>query len=81
MEEAKFQIGKQGVTQGVIDSLKLSFKNYKQVRISALKSSGRDRTSINSMAEELSRGLEDEKYQYVYKIIGFTIIMRKKSKK
>jgi len=33
---AKFQIGKNGITQGTLDSLSLVFKNHKHVRISVL---------------------------------------------
>jgi len=72
---AKFQIGKFGVTPGVIESLKLAFKNHKQMRISVLKSSGRTRESIKEMAEEISKGLADQKHRYVCRIIGFTIVM------
>jgi len=71
----KFQIGKNGITQGVIDSLELALKNHKQIRISALKSSGRDRNSIQLMAQELVARLEAN---CDYRIIGFTIILIKK---
>jgi len=79
---AKFQIGKFGVTSGVMESLKLAFKNHKQMRISVLKSSGRTRDSIITMAEEIAHKLSiGGKYRYDYRIIGFTIIMsRYKSK-
>ena len=72
----KFQIGKNGVNKGVIESLKLAFKNSKIVRISVLKSSIRDRKKIREMADEISSKLGKN---YVYKIIGFTIIMRRTS--
>jgi RNA-binding protein YhbY len=73
----RFQIGKAGVTPGIIESLELAFKNHKVVRISALKASGRDRNSIASMAESLVSGL---KTPCDYRIIGFTIILIKKGK-
>jgi len=76
----KFQIGKQGITAGIIDSLNLSLKNHKQVRISALKSSGRNKESIGEMAEEIVRKLPKENI-YQYRIIGFTIVLRRLSKK
>lgn len=74
--EVKFQIGKNGVTPEVIEALKNIFKNYKVVRISTLKSSGRDRESIKLMAQEISDKLSEGKYPY--RIIGFTIIMKRR---
>lgn len=71
----KFQIGKNGITQGVLDSLELALINHKQIRISVLKASGRDRDSIHSMGQELVSKL---KSNCDYKIIGFTIILIKK---
>ena len=78
---AKFQIGKNGVTQGTLDSLSNALKSHKQVRISMLKSSGRDRESIRKTAAELESKLP---YNISTRIIGFTIILIKislKSKK
>ena len=70
----RFQIGKFGVTEGVIESLELALKNHKQVRISTLKSSGRNRENIEKMAEEITSKLTEK---CKYKIIGFTIILVK----
>lgn len=75
MRMTKFQIGKFGITPGVIESLSLALKNHKQIRISVLKASGRDRESIKTMANELISKLEEN---CDYKIIGFTIILIKK---
>jgi RNA-binding protein YhbY len=73
---AKFQIGKNGINSGVIDSLSLVFKTHKQVRISVLKSSSRDKEYVKNMANEIVVMLEDKKeYSYSFKVIGFTIIM------
>jgi len=80
--EIKFQIGKSGITPGVIDALLLAFKNHKQARISLLKSSGRDSNSMESIAEEICKGLQAKSgLNYKSKIIGFTIILRKSSSK
>ena len=70
----RFQIGKFGVTEGVIESLELALKNHKQVRISTLKSSGRNRENIEKMAEEITSKLKE---RCEYRIIGFTIILVK----
>ena len=71
-----FQIGKSGVTQGVIDSLNLAFKNHKRIRISLLPSSGRNRETIKKMAEDLISKLEGN---FQYSVIGFTIILKKRT--
>ena len=70
----RFQIGKFGVTEGVIESLELALKNHKQVRISTLKASGRNRENIEKMAEEITSKLTEK---CNYKIIGFTIVLVK----
>lgn len=77
----QFQIGKSGVTDGVIDSLELSFKHHKQVKVSALKSSGRNRENIKEMAQEIVNKLHEKKIKCDYRIIGFTIILIKSPNK
>lgn len=74
----KFQIGKSGLTQGVIDSLNVNLKNHSQIRISVLKSSGRTRESMKEMAEKISEGLE---YECASRVIGFTIIITRLKKR
>jgi len=72
--EIKFNIGKNGITSGVIKSLELAFKTRKKIRISILKSGNRDKEKVKEMALELSDRLEGN---YKYLIIGFTIIIKK----
>ncbi len=72
-----FQIGKFGTTPGVIDSLELSLKNHKQIRISALKSSGRNRENIEQMAQDIVSKLKEH---CDYAIIGFTIVLTKRGR-
>ena len=74
----RFQIGKFGVTSGVIDSLELALKNHKQVRISTLKASGRDRTTIQTMAQDIVSKLKEKCDS---RVIGFTIIITKRAVK
>ncbi|MEK6844247.1 MAG: YhbY family RNA-binding protein [Nanoarchaeota archaeon] len=76
ISEAKFQIGKNGVTDGVIKSLNLCFKTYNQIRISLLKSAERDREKMRDTAINLAQRVE---YYCNYKVIGFTIILRRRS--
>lgn len=77
MTVLKFQIGKNGITPNVIESLSLAFKKHKQVRISVLKSAVRDKERVKEMAEEIKNALGEN---YAYRVIGFTIIMRKTSR-
>ena len=70
----KFQIGKNGINSGIIESLSLAFKMHKVVRISVLKGAFRERGKIKEFASELADKLEGN---YRYKIIGFTIVMKK----
>lgn len=79
MTIAKFQIGKNGITDGVIEALVSLFKNHKQVRISMLKSSGRSRETIDKMGSEIADRLSKSsiKSPFEYKVIGFTIVMMK----
>ncbi|MDO8509424.1 MAG: YhbY family RNA-binding protein [Nanoarchaeota archaeon] len=78
MFESRFQIGKNGLTEGVIDSLNLSLKTHDQIRISVLKSSERDKQKVLEMANEIVKKIN---YHCNYKIIGFTIILKKRSSK
>ena len=73
----KFQIGKSGINLGVIESLNNTFKNHKFVRVSLLKSSGRDRDNMKKIAEDLTKKLNGN---FKYTIIGFTIVMRRVGK-
>lgn len=72
MSIAKFQIGKEGLTQGVINALNLVLKTHNRVRISVLKSSGRDKAKVAQLAEEICSKVEKK---CVTKIVGFTIIL------
>lgn len=78
MNITKFQIGKNGLTEGVISSLVLALKNHKQIRITMLPASGRNRDSIQKTALELEAKLP---FKLKTKIIGFTIILVKLSEK
>ncbi|MBU0907128.1 MAG: YhbY family RNA-binding protein [Nanoarchaeota archaeon] len=70
---AKFQIGKNGLTEGVLDSLGLALKHHRQVRVSVLKSACRDREELKKIALQLTEKLPVKNH----KIIGYTIILIK----
>lgn len=73
---AKFQIGKQGITEGTIVSQDNALKNH-QVRITVLKSAGHDRSKMPAFVEELKQRLP---VTCSYRVIGFTIILNKLGK-
>ena len=71
---AKFQIGKNGLADGVITSLSNSLKTHKQVRISVLKSCCRDRAELVKLAKKIKSSLH---YNLAVKTLGYTIILIK----
>ena len=72
MSVAKFQIGKEGLTEGVIQALKMVLKTHNRIRISVLKSADRDKAKVEQIAKEICSKVEKN---CSYKIIGFTIIL------
>ena len=70
----QMQLGKQGITENFINSLKNQFKNSQVIKISVLKSATRDREEIARIKDEL---LEKLGKNFTGRIIGFTIILRK----
>ncbi len=75
--EVKFQIGKKGLTDEFIATLDNALKSHNQLRISVLKSAGRDSKHVKEIADEISSKLS---YKNAVKVIGFTIIVRKLSR-
>ncbi len=70
----QMQLGKSGITENFMNSLKNQFKNSQVMKISVLKSATRDREEIIKINEEL---LERLGKNFTGRIIGFTIILRK----
>ena len=76
--EAQFQLGKSGITDTFITALAIALKTHRQLRIAVLKSSGRTSATMKKMAEEIVAKMP---INCIFKIIGFTIILRKQRKK
>ncbi len=74
MKLAEIQLGKQGITDNFIGTLKNNFKKHNYVKISVLKSAGRDKEKVKKFSEEI---LEKLGKKYTSKIIGFTITLKK----
>ena len=70
----KFQIGKNGINEGTIISLRLAFKNHKSVRIAVLKNYAPTKDKVRAIADEIVQKLGGF---YRYTTVGFTIILRK----
>jgi len=68
------QLGKNGVTDNFIETLKNYFKKHRNVKISALKSSTRDKNELKNISEEI---LDKLGKNYTSRIIGFTIVVKK----
>jgi len=69
-----FQLGKTGLTDNFIETIRKSFKNREAVRITVLRSFSKGREEIKEMASKIC---EDLGKNYTHKVIGFTIAIRK----
>ena len=67
-------IGKNGITEGILTVLENAFKTRESVRVSVLKAAGHTRENVMEIAEKLVNNLGTK---YDYTIIGFVIIIRK----
>ncbi len=70
----RMQLGKQGLTENFIGTLKHHFDRNRNVRVSVLQSAGHDKTKIKKYSEEI---LEKLGANYTAKIVGFTIFLKK----
>jgi len=68
------QIGKQGITENFVETLKNYFKNRENIKISVLKNATRNKNEINKFSEEILEKLGEK---YTSRIIGFTIVVKK----
>jgi RNA-binding protein YhbY len=70
------QLGKNKLTQEFIQNLKLLFanKDTERIRITALKSSTRNKQELQEWADKIIKELGPK---FTCKIIGFTIVLRK----
>lgn len=71
---SKFQIGKNGITEGVLQSLVQDLKYHKQIRISVLKTATRNKEELKQIAQNLQDKLP---FKLKVRIIGYTIILVK----
>lgn len=74
MTQGHMHLGKNGITENFIESLKDHFKNHGNVKISVLKSAGHDKETVRKYNEEI---LEKLGRKYTSKTVGFTISLKK----
>jgi len=72
----KLQMGKGGFTSGFMNNLKNRFadKGIENIRVGLLKTSSRNKEEMKKWADEMVAKLGPN---YTYKIIGYTIALRK----
>ena len=73
-------VGKKGITPEFLETLRTTFKKKEIVKISLLKSFSRDREEIKQAAVKIAESIKDDRFKYIHRIIGFTIIMLKRKK-
>jgi len=74
---SNMQLGKQGLTDNFIETLKSHFKKCKNVKISVLKSARENKSAVKKYSENI---LEKLGGKYTSRVIGFTIILKKHGK-
>ena len=72
--QGKIQLGKKGITNNFIESLKSLFKNHGNVRISVLKNSTRDKKELKEQVDKILGELGNN---YTAKVVGYTVIVKK----
>ena len=68
------QIGKQGITDNFIETLKNHFKKSENIKISVLKSATRNRNEMKNLSNNI---VDKIGRKYTSRIIGFTIFVKK----
>ena len=68
------QIGKNGLTDGVMITIKNAFADRNDVKISVLKSGGHDKEKVNEIADKIIESLGNN---FTYRIVGFSIFLKK----
>ena len=74
MTQGKVQLGKNGLTENFIATLKNHFEKHKNVKIVVLKSTGREREKVKEYSKEILEKLGEK---YTVKVVGFTIFVKK----
>lgn len=71
---AKFQIGKQGLTLGIIEKIRTGFSGRNNIKVHVLKSAGHDKSQVKELGEKIVDKLGRN---FTSKTLGFTIFLKK----
>lgn len=71
---SSIQVGKKGISDNLIETLKTHFKKHQNVKVVFLKNSVRDRRKLKKAVEEILEGLGKN---YTYRILGYTVFIKK----
>lgn len=74
----QLQLGKKGLTKEFLETLKKHFEKAKMLKISVLKSCCRDKQELKKIEKNLLKNLGEN---YRSRIVGYTINIKKSSKK
>jgi RNA-binding protein YhbY len=74
MSIAQIQLGKNGITENFVETLKNHFKKHETVKVSVLKSCTRNREEIKKIEKKILDGLGKN---YTSKKIGYTLSLKK----
>jgi len=74
MTQGQVQLGKNGLTENFIATLKNHFIKHKNVRIIVLKSAGHEKARVKEYSGKI---LEKLGKKYTAKVVGFTIFVKK----
>ncbi|MDD5012644.1 MAG: YhbY family RNA-binding protein [Candidatus Nanoarchaeia archaeon] len=78
MSFTEMQLGKNGLTESFIQTLKSNFEKHETVRISVLKSAGGKEGRTKNTAKKYSEEMLDKLGKnYTARLIGFKIILKK----
>ena len=75
MTQGNVQLGKNGITENFIVTLKHHFNRHQNVKVSVLKSAGHDREKVKEYANEIIEKLGDR--YYTATIVGFSIFVKR----
>jgi RNA-binding protein YhbY len=68
------QVGKNGLTEGIINTLRTAFETRKFIKMTYLKSSGRTHDSVEADGKKI---IDKLGVNYIYHRMGFTLTVRK----
>ena len=74
LRQAIVHIGKNGLTRGSIQGIKNIFSNRENVKVILLKGAGHEKENAEAIAENIVNELGKN---YTYRIVGFTIFLKK----